>query len=172
MPAAWVSWVPASRMELSRSAGTPSSWELEVASWSGPAREWHRGESGFASRTAVISAMHSSRGPCHVIWCISPGPGYSEEGQDQSVYPIDSTYSTARSYNSYLRCLDARLRISFVTVFQLDCLQVHSLRSSAGVSSLLYMYSPEVCSYSLRGQAMMNNISWHFPSSTKSTTAL
>ncbi len=64
-----------------------------------------------------------------------------EEGQDQSVYPIDSTYSTARSYNSYLSCLDARLRISFVTVFQVDCLQVHSLRSSAAVSSLLYMYS-------------------------------
>ena len=49
MPAAWVSWAPAKRRELSRSAGTPSSWELEVESWSTVARGFERGESCSAS---------------------------------------------------------------------------------------------------------------------------
>ena len=34
MPAAWVSCAPAKRRELSRSAGTRSSWELDVESCS------------------------------------------------------------------------------------------------------------------------------------------
>ena len=45
MPAAWVSWAPAKRRELSRSGGTPSSWELEVESWSIVAKGFDSDES-------------------------------------------------------------------------------------------------------------------------------
>ena len=53
MPAAWVSWAPAKRSELSRSAGTPSSWELEVESWSTVANGFERDESCSASSSII-----------------------------------------------------------------------------------------------------------------------
>lgn len=53
MPAAWVSWAPAKRRELSRSAGTPSSWELEVESWSTVAKGFDRDESCSVSGAIV-----------------------------------------------------------------------------------------------------------------------
>ncbi len=62
MPAAWVSWAPAKRRELSRSAGTPSSWELEVESWSIVARGLDREESWTASGAMITIASRQAVG--------------------------------------------------------------------------------------------------------------
>ena len=61
MPAAWVSWAPAKRRELSRSMGTPSSWELEVESWSTVANGLDRDESCPTSGAIVKTVLRQAR---------------------------------------------------------------------------------------------------------------
>ena len=75
MPAAWVSWAPAKRRELSRSAGTPSSWELDVESWSIVAKGFDREESCSVSDAMVMIAFQRHRGyslECQRLDCAKP----------------------------------------------------------------------------------------------------
>lgn len=63
MPAAWVSWAPVKRRELSRSAGTPSSWELEFESWSTVASGFDNDESCSGSGAIITIDFREAADP-------------------------------------------------------------------------------------------------------------